>query len=276
MTSHFPLLSILLALLVAATARAADLYPDDVGDEPTEASVFSVGTGAVQVAGIMLPDTDVDWFRFTALPGLIYQVAAHTAGVWDVALELRAPDGQTLWSQTNSAFSGPPVKASITWTNPGAAGPCYVGVRGYLDFTTGSYQLVVSPLNFVDADGDGLPDAWEVQHFGTLTNGASGDNDSDGVSNLNEFYGLTQPTNGTSRFAITSITQVGGTAVVAWAAAPWAHYRVDGGTNLAGAQWYALTNRLRAQSTAGTETHQVPVPLTGTANVFRVEYLISP
>ena len=58
--------------------------------------------------------------------------------------------------------------------------------------------------------------------------------------------------------------------------APWARYRVEGGTNLVGAGWQALTNRLRAESTAGTEIHRVPVPVSGTANVFRVEYLISP
>lgn len=268
---------LLLFSLLAGPAWAADRYPDDVGDEPAEATLFTVGTGTVQLAGVVQPDTDVDWYRFTALPGLIYQIEAVTAGVWDVALELRAPDGQTLWSATNSSFSGAPVKASLVWTNPGAAGVCYVGVRGLLEFTTGSYQVVVAPLNFSDLDGDGLPDAWENQHFGTNTTQQGGDDaDFDGVSNLDEFYTMTQPTNAGSRFAITAITQAGGTAVVSWAAAPWGRYRLDGGTNLSGAGWQSLTNRLRSQATAGTETYPVPVTGTGTVPVFRVEFLIGP
>ena len=261
---------------LAPGAGAADLYPDDVGDEPTEAAALAVGLSTGLVVGAIEPDTDADWFRFTALPGLAYRVEAVTAGVWDVSLEMRAPDGQTLWSKTNSAFAGNPVKAGLTWTNPGAAGPCYVGVRGLHEFTTGAYQVVVSPLNVQDTDGDGLPDAWEVQHFGSLTNGAGGDHDEDGVVNLTEFYTLTQPTNASSRFAITAITQAGGTVSVAWAAAPWARYEVDADINLPGASWGGVTNRLRTNTVAGTEFYHVPVAGMGTVPVFRVEYLIEP
>lgn len=267
-----------LVLLLAGALRAgaADPYPDDVGDAPAESTTLVVGTGTVQVAGQVQPDTDVDWYRFTALPGLIYQVQAATAGVWDVSLELRAPDGQTLWSQTNSLRAGPPVRASIVWTNPGAAGSCYVGVRGLLDFTTGTYQLAVSPQNFQDVDGDGLPDTWENQHFGSLTNGPGSDNDEDGVPNLTEFHTLTQPTNRSSRFAITSISQAGGTVTVAWAAAPWARYEVDADIRLRDATWGGVTNYLRTNTVAGTEFYRVPAVGSGTAPVFRVEYVIEP
>jgi hypothetical protein len=270
------MLCLLTLLLLGAPVWAADLYPDDAGDAPSEAAAFAVGTGTVAVAGVVELDTDADWYRFTALPGIAYRVEAATAGVWDVSLELRAPDGQTLWSKTNSAFAGHPVKASISWTNPGAAGPCYIGVRGLLDFTTGSYQVAVSPLNFQDVDGDGLPDAWELQHFGALTNEAAGDNDGDDVPNLTEFYTLTQPTNLASRFAITSIAQAGGTVTVAWAAAPWARYEVDADVNLPGALWGGVTNRLRTDPAPGTEFYRVPVAGPGTTPVFRVEYLLTP
>ncbi len=265
-----------LALWVCAPVWAADLYPDDAGDEPVESTVVLVGTGTVQVAGAVEVDTDADWYRFTALPGIVYRVDANTTGVWDVSLELRAPDGQTLWTKTNSAFTGNPAKASLTWTNPGAAGPCYIGVRGLHDFTTGSYQVAVSPLNVQDVDADGLPDAWETQHFGALTNDAAGDADGDGVANQIEFYSMTQPTNLASRFAITSITQAGGTVTVAWAAAPWARYEVDADVKLPNATWAGVTNRLRTDPSPGTEFYRVPVAGPGTSPVFRVEYLISP
>ncbi|MEF8824135.1 MAG: choice-of-anchor U domain-containing protein [Desulfohalobiaceae bacterium] len=38
-----------------------------------------------------------------------------------------------------------------------------------------------------DSDGDGLPDAWEEEHFGTLDVRPGGDWDGDGVSNLREY-----------------------------------------------------------------------------------------
>ena len=52
--------------------------------------------------------------------------------------------------------------------------------------------LTVSPLTLtienVDADNDGLPDAWEVDHFGdTITANATTDNDKDGYTDLQEY-----------------------------------------------------------------------------------------
>jgi uncharacterized protein YkwD len=47
----------------------------------------------------------------------------------------------------------------------------------------------------VDSDGDGLPDDWERAHFGELVQGPDGDYDTDGVSNLDEFQGGTDPGN---------------------------------------------------------------------------------
>jgi hypothetical protein len=46
-----------------------------------------------------------------------------------------------------------------------------------------------------DSDADGLPDTWEILHFGTLANGAAGDNDADNVTNIGEFNKGTDPAN---------------------------------------------------------------------------------
>ena len=56
-----------------------------------------------------------------------------------------------------------------------------------------------------DADGDGLPDAWEQAHFATTTNGAAGDNDLDGWNNLEEYVADTEPTNGLSQLGRISV-----------------------------------------------------------------------
>jgi uncharacterized protein YkwD len=48
--------------------------------------------------------------------------------------------------------------------------------------------------NIVDNDYDGLPDDWEIQHFGELSQEPDADFDSDGLSNLSEYQETTDPT----------------------------------------------------------------------------------
>ncbi len=50
-----------------------------------------------------------------------------------------------------------------------------------------------------DSDGDGLPDAWELEHFGNLSQGPDMDFDGDGASNLAEFDAGTDPTDPNER-----------------------------------------------------------------------------
>jgi alpha-tubulin suppressor-like RCC1 family protein len=58
-----------------------------------------------------------------------------------------------------------------------------------------------------DSDGDGVPDAYEQRHFGTLSNNGSSDTDGDGIPLLTEYTGNTSPLYGNT-------LQEGG---VAWA-----------------------------------------------------------
>jgi hypothetical protein len=44
-----------------------------------------------------------------------------------------------------------------------------------------------------DSDGDGLLDSWEIKYFGNLNQGANGDYDGDGATNLQEFQAGTDP-----------------------------------------------------------------------------------
>jgi Bacterial TSP3 repeat len=48
----------------------------------------------------------------------------------------------------------------------------------------------------LDSDGDGMPDAWEVQYGLNANNGADGalDADQDGYTNLEEHLNLSNPT----------------------------------------------------------------------------------
>jgi hypothetical protein len=55
-----------------------------------------------------------------------------------------------------------------------------------------------------DADGNGLPDAWETQHFGATGASSSADLDGDGPSHLMEYLAGTDPSSAASVFRPTS------------------------------------------------------------------------
>jgi hypothetical protein len=68
----------------------------------------------------------------------------------------------------------------------------------------------------LDADGDGMTNAWEVAYgLNRLDpSDAGNDPDGDGFTNLQEFQAGTDPTNSASAFRITSITQVSSTNIL--------------------------------------------------------------
>ncbi|MHC4714392.1 MAG: putative Ig domain-containing protein, partial [Planctomycetota bacterium] len=55
------------------------------------------------------------------------------------------------------------------------------------------FQIVVAAA---DSDADGLPDGWEMEHFGNLASGPAGDNDGDGYFNITEYRNGTDPNAG--------------------------------------------------------------------------------
>lgn len=59
---------------------------------------------------------------------------------------------------------------------------------------SGIFNAGAAGKNAADVDSDGLPDSWERQFFGNLTQTATDDFDSDGLSNLEEYQLGTNPT----------------------------------------------------------------------------------
>jgi len=91
------------------------------------------------------------------------------------------------------------------------------------------------PAPSPDSDGDGIEDAWELLHFGSLTNlGAGLDWDADGFLDIEEFWAGTNPTNFASRLQLVeTATQPSGSGVVIrWQSASNRVYSVSRSTNL--------------------------------------------
>jgi len=83
---------------------------------------------------------------------------------------------------------------SHQYTTAGTYGVSLTATNGCgNDTETKSGYILVSPPNS-DSDADGLPDAWEINYFGNLSQSANGDPDSDGVSNGVEYKLGTNPT----------------------------------------------------------------------------------
>jgi hypothetical protein len=85
----------------------------------------------------------------------------------------------TTWSDKNIVVAVPTF--AIT-------GPVVVTVNGVAS------NGMIFTVGEVDTDGDGLPDNWELQYFGNLSQGANDDPDGDGITNLQEYQQGRNPT----------------------------------------------------------------------------------
>jgi hypothetical protein len=112
-----------------------------------------------------------------------------------------------------------------------------------------------------DSDGDGLPDAWELEHFGSLAQTASGDPDGDGFTNEQEYLAGTDPLNGlvieivgegpvTLRFDATSNTT----------------YSILHSSSLAPPNWQRITNIAAGPA----RTVHVPISTPGASGFYRL------
>ena len=88
----------------------------------------------------------------------------------------------------------------------------------------------------LDADGDGMLDAWELEVFGTLNFGEDGDFDDDGLSNRDEFLAGTHPTNKASCLRINSLNLSGSNLQLEWCGGTSVLQRVLSSHDLSG-EW---------------------------------------
>ncbi len=127
-----------------------------------------------------------------------------------------------------------------------------------------------------DADGDGMWDVWETNHFGNTfgTNFAlvlpGADPDGDGMINRDEYIAGTNPTNALSllNIVLTAIP-LSGTNVLQFVAQANVSYSVQSRSNLAAAAWINFTNITASALVRTVQVDTVTAPL-GAEHYFRV------
>lgn len=149
-----------------------------------------------------------------------------------------APPGQYSVHFSDVAFYETPLDQSNTLAS-----------GGMLNFT-GNY-------GFIDANHNGISDAWEKYYFGSVSTNRTQTTDTDGsgMSDYGKFIAGLNPTNPASKFIIFSVTiQSNRFAQLQWSAVPGRLYQPEGSSNLI--NWTPLTDWLQASgspmSCAGT------------------------
>ncbi|MFY7816740.1 MAG: autotransporter-associated beta strand repeat-containing protein [Akkermansiaceae bacterium] len=101
-----------------------------------------------------------------------------------------------------------------------------IGTTAQLSTSTNAIDLVIN-----DSDEDGLPDTWEIMHFGNLSKTALQDSDGDGTSNLAEYRLNLLPNNG-SQFFKAGIIRNPNSYTITWPSAAGVVFTVQRSTNL--------------------------------------------
>lgn len=145
------------------------------------------------------------------------------------------------------------------------------GYGGTFDAQTGTL-LVTSAPSAGDSDGNGLPDDWEISHFGAIGVDPSADADGDGASNLSEYLAGTDPRDPSSVFRC-EITGEGATVVVRVATVEGRRYRLMGRESLNAGAWAELDV---VEGDGQTVEWDMETSVNGGRYLLRVEVSLSP
>ena len=198
----------------------------DSGDDTgSGATVLAVIDGTIRYHGPHALDTGsdtADWFKINLDAGQSYRF--ESTGDSDTSATLYEDPAGTVQVAYNDDFQ-PATDSNFGFSYaPLSGGNYYLKVSVSVG-DTAIYNLKYRLEGSADADGDGMPDAWEIQYFGS-TNAMPDDltGDSDPFSNIEEYIAGTDPTDSDSFFAITNWS--GGSFTVEWPAFSNREYRV--------------------------------------------------
>lgn len=130
--------------------------------------------------------------------------------------------------------------------------------------------LTLTPwsVDLSDVDADGVPDAFEQLHYGSLTNAAHSDTDGDGYTLWQEYVAGTQPTNPASFFRVADFTNAPPATVFVVAPTETGRfYRLESAASPTSA-WTGVAGQTNVPGTGSA--HAFPVPAAATTHHFRV------
>jgi hypothetical protein len=147
----------------------------------------------------------------------------------------------------------------------------FVGDMDEVRISIPALQTVAAePNDPFDSDGDGMPDPWEEQYFGSHRGGTSvSDADSDGFLDVDEFRAGTSPLDSASLLKLNGIVPEGsaGELNIFWQSVDGKTYRILSATNLLDGIW--TTNVTGVSGTAPENSRAVSVD--GAAGFFKIE-----
>lgn len=128
-----------------------------------------------------------------------------------------------------------------------------------------------------DADGNGIPDAWERLYFGTNGVSAGADADGDGISHLQEYLADTDPLDANSALHITTYSvslPLADTNTMTWTSRPTRLYRWQYTTNLEATISWTTLGSLFPPDPGETTTAAVAFPEPAPRRFLRVQAVL--
>jgi subtilisin-like proprotein convertase family protein len=135
------------------------------------------------------------------------------------------------------------------------------GVVGHVT----ALDLTVTGVSINDEDADGLPDPWELAHFGSLATASADDPDRDGASNLREHLLDTDPLVAAPALSLDITAWDTRYWRLSWPTTPYAQYRLEAAASPEGP--YALILVIESDF---TEAEWLVPAETGVPRFFRV------
>jgi hypothetical protein len=261
------------------TANSTNAIGDGSGNGVLSPGDGSGGVGGITFQGYITSGNASHTLKFNSGSTYVVDVNGTTTNAYDIVkvfgtgtgtgnvqvvsgakltVNLWTPATNTVLDATVIDGTGAKLDAgnfAVTWNQTGGWSGLATTWDGADLHVTGTY----SADGGGDSNSNAIPDVWEWQSFGNLTNEVSDDADGDGLSNYGEWVAGTHPTNRQSLLAFTNMLQnsEGGT-VVRWPSESNRYYTLRLSTNLVSDPFStALTNRAPATPPMNVHTDSV-------------------
>lgn len=198
----------------------------------------------------------------TVTPGTV-QI---TNNIWQAVFALSGPTGRLGTGRWTVITNAPPGEYVVQFGDV----PHYTTPAPQTNtLNAGGVATFSGNYTFADANSNGIPDSWELQHFGVIDpqRTSSTDSNGDGVTDYAKFVTGTDPNNPLPPFPLLATRLANGQVQLSWKSVTNHLYRIHGSADLE--SWSPYTVFLPA--TGSNTTITLPSPTNGAPNLFRVE-----